>query len=454
MSPSPLDDSAGSAGSVGSARPSQDPPTAPDGLPTDPELLACAPIDALDALDAAIVRMNGNVNAETYRMLEIVRVFDDRLGWAQWAFRNCPDWLAWRCGLGLSAAREKVRTAQALRALPKISAAFAAGRLSYSKVRALTRAANAHNEDLLLAYALTASASQVEARCRQIRNVHPDSSRQSRRAWARRRLSCWADPERGTLTLSVEVPLEAGELITQAIDRAIEAGEAASGPEFEEASWHTQQADALVAVARAYLAGAGASASAASADHYQVVVHADASALRGGAGRADLPIETVKRLGCDATRVEVVENARGEPLNVGRRQRTVPTAIKRALWARDRGCTFPGCPNTRYVDAHHVRHWSEGGETSLENLVLLCSHHHRLVHEGGYAIRRDAHGELYFQRGDGRVIPRCGYRVADARPDPAFLADTSAEGWLRAALKRRKPSAEGSGSLPARSGIP
>ncbi|PWG69360.1 HNH endonuclease, partial [Enterococcus hirae] len=78
----------------------------------------------------------------------------DRFGWAKWSFRSCAEWLAWRCGITLSAAREKVRTAQALRGLPQISGAFADGRLSYSKVRALTRAADRHNEGLLLAYAL------------------------------------------------------------------------------------------------------------------------------------------------------------------------------------------------------------------------------------------------------------------------------------------------------------
>jgi hypothetical protein len=110
---------------------------------------------SIDDLDAAICRLARQINAESYRLLLLVREFDDRVGWAKWSYRSCAEWLAWRCGLTLSAAREKVRTAQALRGLAAISAAFAEGRLSYSKVRALTRAA------------------QVEERCRQIRNVAP-----------------------------------------------------------------------------------------------------------------------------------------------------------------------------------------------------------------------------------------------------------------------------------------
>ena len=130
---------------------------------------------SIEDLDLEICRLARQLNAQTYRLLLLVRDFDDRFGWAKWGLRNCAEWLAWRCGLTLSAAREKVRTSQALRSLPAISAAFADGRLSYSKVRALTRVAHLSDEDLLLAYALEATAAQVEERCRQMRNVEPES---------------------------------------------------------------------------------------------------------------------------------------------------------------------------------------------------------------------------------------------------------------------------------------
>ena len=152
----------------------------------------------------------------------------------------------------------------------------------------------------------------------------------------------------------------------------------------------------------------------------QVVVHIDDSALRGGLGRSDLPIDTVKRLTCDGSLITIVEDDRGTPLDIGRKQRTVSTPLKRALWSRDRGCSFPGCDNTRYVDAHHIRHWADGGNTSLDNLTLLCSQYHRLLHEGGFEIRRDHDRAIYFQRADGRAIPRFGYRLDDMRDD--FIA--------------------------------
>jgi hypothetical protein len=311
--------------------------------------------------------------------------------------------------------------------------AFADGRLSYSKVRALTRVAAPHDEDLLLAYALQASAAQVEERCRQIRNANPDSVSGALRAWQRRSLTLWRNEARGVVTISVELPIAEGEVVARALERAVAAGEAAVGIEFGEPGdvirdtdqaeangWRAQQADALVAIAKTYLsggAGEGTVGCPAAGDHYQVVVHVDDSALRGGAGRSDLPIDTVKRLTCDGSLVTIVEGEDGNPLDVGRKRRTVSTPLRRAVWSRDRGCTFPGCHYKRYVETHHVRHWAEGGKTSVENLTLLCSHHHTLLHEGRFRVRRDETGALRFERADGRVIPRFGYRLEDMQDD-------------------------------------
>jgi len=407
---------------------------------------------SIDDLDAAICRLASRINAQSYQFLVLLREFDDRFGWAKWSCRSCAEWLAWRCGLSVSAAREHVRTAQALRSLPSISAAFAEGKLSYSKVRALTRAAHLHDEDLLLAYALQATAAQVEERCRQIRNVAPESAQEAERVWQRRSLSIWRNAANGTLRITVELPIEEGEIVARAIEHAVEAGDVATGPELGEQSWYAQQADALVAVAKVYLAGSS-SESSATADHVQVVLHVDDRALRGGAGRSDLPIDTIKRLTCDGSVLTIVEDADGTPLDVGRKKRTVSTALKRALWARDRGCTFPGCGNKRFVDAHHVRHWADGGETSADNLTLLCSYHHRLLHEGGFRIAVGADGDRYFQRPDGRAIPRSGYRLDDVLDDGVDIAalcnddHPSAEGWLAAVVNRRNPAADGRGAI-------
>jgi len=140
-------------------------------------------------------------------------------------------------------------------------------------------------------------------------------------------------------------------------------------------------------------------------------VHVDSETLRHShAGRCELEhgpsiaAETARRISCDASAVRILENEKGEPLNVGRKTRTVPPAIRRALNARDKGCRFPGCSFKRYVDGHHVQHWAHGGETKLSNLVTLCRFHHRLVHEGRVAIQTLIDGAFRFIKPNGQTF--------------------------------------------------
>ena len=164
-------------------------------------------------------------------MLVLVREFDDRFGYAKWTFKSCAEWLAWRCGISLSARARRCARRRRCARCRKSRAAFADGRLSYSKVRALTRVAHVHDEDLLLAYALQATAAQVEERCRHIRNVTPESAHDARRAWEQRSLTVWRNEASGTLRITVELPIEDGELIARAIDCAVAAGEVTTGVE-------------------------------------------------------------------------------------------------------------------------------------------------------------------------------------------------------------------------------
>ncbi len=407
---------------------------------------------AIDELDRAIVKLSARINAASYELLVLVRRFDERAGWVKWGFSNCAEWLHWRCDLSLSAAREKVRVAHALKTLPAIAAAFSSGELSYSKVRALTRVARQDNEDALLIFALKTTAARVEERCRELRCGTVDSVAEANRSHANRSLRIHRDPARGTMTITVELPLEAGELIDKALDKARAASESQS-PEFADESWVAQQADAMLTMATAYLTGQR-EASTGSSENYQVTVHVDSTALSEGHGRSGLPIESVRRLCCDSETVVIVEDEDGEPLNVGRKSRTVPTAIKRALWSRDKGCVFPGCRNKRFVDAHHIQHWSAGGETSLDNLLLLCTRHHRLVHEGGFAIAKDYLDCWYFKRPDGQAVPHCGYRLEDALDDDVHTngstlnMNPSAEG-LPALLEKSPPWSVAERSPPA-----
>ncbi|MBK8991950.1 MAG: DUF222 domain-containing protein [Gammaproteobacteria bacterium] len=172
-----------------------------------------------------------------------------------------------------------------------------------------------------------------------------------------------------------------------------------------------RRADALCHVAEQFLTHEAVTSR--QAERYQVVVHVDRAVLsehghgdcchieHGGA----IAAETARRLVCDASVVTLEESGDGEPLNIGRRSRTIPPAIRRALAHRDKGCRFPGCMNHLYVDAHHIRHWADGGETRLDNLVLACRHHHGLLHEGGFTVARRDDGKLLFFRPDGELLP-------------------------------------------------
>ncbi len=294
--------------------------------------------------------------------------------------------------------------ARVLWTLPQVEEAFKRGDLSYSKVRALTRVASEINETQLLDYALGATAAQLEGYCRRLRNGGAESTADANRVHGGRSLSRHFR-EDGSGTLTVELSREELELVLKALEQV--ANNLPDMHDCEEESLFKRGADALVLMAKESLAHTPNGIVGSSADHTQVVVHVDATALpseSGKGGESDLPIESVRRLCCDGSVIAIYTDAQGEPLNVGRKQRTVPTAIRRALIARDRTCTFPGCTHERWIDAHHIQHWADGGDTSLDNLILLCGHHHRLVHEGGFSVATRRDGSRYFARPDGRPV--------------------------------------------------
>lgn len=375
-------------------------------LETTPAVTALQPIDDLES---NLVETWGDVTRTLHRFLVLLREFDLRQGWKAYGNNDCAEWLNWRCGISRTTAQEKLRIARALESLPQIDAAFERGDLSYSKVRALTRVATEVDETELLDYALHAPAAQVEGYCRRLRNGDAQAAAEDARRLLASRSLIRHFREDGSASLSVELPREEVELVLKALELV-----ASRLPEDPTRSLFAKGADALVQMAREILSGQVGDGT--QADEYQVVVHVDAAALSGQGGESDLPVPTIQRLCCDGSLVPLIDNGAGEPLNVGRKQRTISTAIKRALMARDRSCTFPGCRHERFLQAHHVRHWATGGETSLSNLLLVCSTHHKLVHEGGFGIRSHADGGWYFVRPDGRPVesPAGAGRVQEA----------------------------------------
>jgi hypothetical protein len=376
---------------------------------------AISGVSTPDPIDQ-ITELTGHLNAGNARWLALIAELDRRRGWAEWGVKSCAHWLNWKCGIGLGAAREKVRVARALATLPGIASAMSEGRASYFKARELTRVATPANEGYLLNIALCGAASHVEDVVRGYRRAL-DAQELTREALQERDQSLWYHTEPGgSLVIRGRVPAEIGALFK----RALEAAEDSlpiprnvpvgtyTDPEVLQRS-RKRRVEALATLAESFLASGPRDLS--GFDRQQIVVHVDAETLmQGHAGCCEIEhgpaiaAETARRLSCDASVVRIIETEKGEPLDVGRKTRTIPPAIRRALNSRDKGCRFPGCCFKRYIDGHHVKHWADGGETKLSNLVTLCRFHHRLVHEGQVAVQALDDGAFRFVRPNGETF--------------------------------------------------
>ena len=474
----------------------------------------------LELIEREIEQLASRINAGSARWLELVGEFDRRTGWANSGCRSTCEWVAWRCGLSPRSAREQVRVARALRALPRTRASFAAGRLSYSKVRALTRVADPGSEAELLELARHATAAQLERIVRAARRVTTaEADAQQRESYLR---YYWDDDD-GSLRIEAKLAPEDGALFLRALESARDALAEQRADEAEERAVAAEsgaddaEQGAVAAESRAVannpavdgsagpLAANGPSGSAepstrgegvtapaapsptnaecvaaiaetalarppsglAGGERQQLIVHVDAETLAtdrpgaqatggGSCSIADGPgiaPETVRRLACDCSFVAALERD-GKPLSVGRRTRSVPPAIRRALLVRDGRCQFPGCERRRFVDAHHIVHWARGGETRLDNLVLLCRHHHRLVHERGFTVGRDpGSGRLAFRTPDGIRLepapaPPCPRGGLPARAGPLLTGSGEAID-LRSCVDAVLAATAGPATVPA-----
>ena len=389
-------------------------------------------LDALQDLGDEIATLAAHIHAAEHRFLTLIAEFDRLRGWQPGGHRSCAHWLAFRTGIDLGAARERVRASRALENLPRISASMAQGELSFTKVRALTRVATPESEDELLELAHSCTAAQLERVVRAWRSLSRHDEAELERMRHRSRYFSVFPDEEGMYLVRGRLDPEVGAMLLRAVAAAGDAlyrasaslgpssgpgASASSGPSADPATDiepKQRRADAVGLLAeRALAVGFGGEEVGGSrAERYQVVLHVESDTLQADTepGRSDLEdgtrvsAETSRRLSCDAAVVRLTESPDGSILDVGRKTRTIPPAIRRALESRDRGCRFPGC-GLRFTDAHHVRHWADGGQTNLDNLVLLCRFHHRLVHEQGYTAHFPRGERLYFLDPSMRMIP-------------------------------------------------
>jgi hypothetical protein len=443
------------------------------------ELLALAdrvgPSAALASLDDRTVVEQvrtgaARIAAEMCHWLDLVAELVIRRIWVDQGAKTPAVWLSWAVGLSPSAARDQVRVALRLRELGRVREEFAAGRLSYSKVRAITRVAVPELEELLLEWAGCATGADMERIVAGFRAAQRGGHRTpATDEWLRDVMV--RDRADGTSEVVIRLPSEEAHALAAAADRLVdldeadvevddEAGLDADGSDAAEAAGTgscvsgdsaeatvqrprgARRADAVLHALQAAVAAGGSDTT--GADRHTLVIHADADDLAdtsAGAQDETVAVDTarghlpalsrrvLRRLACDAAIVPVALDGGGTPMDVGRRDRRLSTALRRALLARDRSCRFPGCGARRHLHGHHIWYWSDGGPTDLANLVLLCSFHHRYVHDHDVDIRLRPDRAHEFRHPDGRRIPRnrplpeAGPHVMPAAPghDPRGL---------------------------------
>jgi hypothetical protein len=333
-------------------------------------------------------------SAEALRMVAQV----DRLGlWRRDGATSMSSWLAGRYGLAWGTARDWVRVAHALESLPQIARAYGSGGMSWDQLRPLTRFATAETDS---SWAQRASELRPASLWREARRHQRVRAREAEEARRTRHLSLDWDHDRSVLWLEGMLPAEEGTALQAAIRSRAE--RIPTDPQAADPGG-ARLADSLVDLATG------------GPEPATVVVHAGADVLAGeepGAapwlaeteGGQRLASESIRRLACDA-RIEWVLESGGRPVGIGRRGRAVPGQLLRVLRHRDgAACRFPGCERKRWLNAHHLVHWANGGGTNLDNLVLLCHAHHRLIHEGGWRTSGHPARDLRFHDPGGRPL--------------------------------------------------
>jgi hypothetical protein len=362
-------------------------------------------------IDAAHVQVS---NAQR-RLFSLIAQVDRRGAWRGAGARDMAHWLWMRYGISDWKARRWIASAHALTDLPRISRAFVNGELGIDKVIELTRFATPETEGNLLRWAKSVSCGGIRRKGDLVLGAAVKDVVAADRA---RSLSWWYFDDGRRFGLEAELPAAQGTVISKALERLAETLPVMPG-EDDPSRADARRADALVALCSSRIA------SDPDQDRATVVVHAQLDDLeRGGGGELEggptIHHETLKRLLCDARVQTVVEDQSGTVLGLGRTSREPSAWMIRQVRYRDKECRFPGCGAQRFTQAHHVVFWRDGGRTDLDNLLLMCSFHHKLVHEYGWSVSRDTDGTVRWRRPDGTRY-RAGPSPGSGESDQSLL---------------------------------
>jgi hypothetical protein len=326
--------------------------------------------------------------------------------------RDLVQWVSARFGLRHSTAAQLVRVARGLEDLPLLRERFGAGDFALDQVDAISKLATPDTEEAVIEECLGWSNAALD---RAARRARPPSIEDERSVWDRRHLGLQWNLDESELVFDGSLPGAEGKLFEASVrDRADRSPENPETGMFD--PYPARLADGLIELC--------ATTGGSDAPSVDMTVFADLEAITEPSettGVAELeagPVianETARRLSCDSM-IECVITDHARTLGIGRRSRSIPAWLRRQLWFRDGGCRFPGCLHLLWVHGHHRRHWAEGGPTTLNNLILLCSYHHRFLHEHGWSIEDRPDGSMVFKKPDGTVYP-----PARPVPDPRIL---------------------------------
>ncbi len=334
-------------------------------------------------LEGEIAAVCGLLNATTARLVALIADVLATGSWTGHGIRSAEHWVAWQCGVSAARAHKLVVMARRLTELPAADAAFAAGELSEDQVAVVARHAPVHNDAEVTEFARHATVSQLSRTLRTYPFVHPEETEPE--LVEERRDVSFGYADNGRWRLFADLPGDEGALIERTLVTQRDAL-FHDADMVEQVTW----ADALLALADS---AATACASRAHPDRSTILVHLATSAenkpaahLHGGPA---LPDALRRLLTCDA-RIRPLWEIDGVPISLGRARRTVPDRTRIIVEERDRGCSTPGCPHTRWLHIHHIVHWEDGGPTNTANLVCLCPFHHRAHHRGQLGIAGNA----------------------------------------------------------------
>ncbi len=348
------------------------------------------------------------VGALLGRFVELVGELDRRQGWRDEGATSLEAWIVERCGVSVPTARAWAHVAGRLFDLPQLATALSAGEISFDKVRAVVDVATPETDQVLRERASECSVRQLAelARSTKGRSAEQAAAEDDRRSLR----------FNGTFrTLSVQLPPE-----SYAEAKACLEARARRMPSDGETPWDQRLCDSFLELLRT----AGSTGS----SQYFVVAHVpleslldDESSLSGELeGGGFICTATLRRLACDSTLAIAVDDDVGHTMYEGRARRLPSDAQRREVKRRDRACRFPGCTNVTFTNVHHVKPWKPDGRTDLDNLALLCEHHHRRVHSKEWTMSGDANGELTFVGPTGRPMT--------SRPWPVWTAATGPTG--------------------------